>query len=102
MINKARAAVHNGVIVQQLDVARLQLHVHSQLIKSSQAIELCNGCQLRLCEPWHFLMPLTHLIVAISKEAAKMTLGNTHTQTVGIKCSRISALQASVSCKLAA
>ena len=32
MVHKARPAVHNGVVVQQLYVAWLQLQVHSEFI----------------------------------------------------------------------
>lgn len=46
IVNKARAAVHNGMVVQQLDISRLQLHVHSELIQSCQAVELCKSGQL--------------------------------------------------------
>lgn len=77
MVNKARSAVHNGVVVQQLYVAWLQLHVHSELIQGSQAIELCKGSQLCGCEPRHFCMSLAQLVVVVCIEAAQMPLHDT-------------------------
>ncbi len=69
--------------MQQLDVTRLQLHVHSQLIQSCQSVELSVGSQLSWCEARHFLMALTQLVVVVSVEAAQVTL---HTRCRFVSC----------------
>ena len=38
--------MHNGMVVQQLYVARLQLHVHAKLIECCHSVELGKGCEL--------------------------------------------------------
>lgn len=60
--------------MQQLDVTRLQLHIHSQLVQSCQSVELGKGCQLSWCEAWHSLMALTQLVVVVSIKAAQVAL----------------------------
>lgn len=74
IVNKARAAVHNGVVVQQLYISRLQLHVHSELVQCCQAVELCKGGQLGGGEAWHLCMSLAKLIVIVGIETAQMSL----------------------------
>ena len=64
----------NGVIMQQLDVTRLQLHIHSQLIQSCHSVELSKGSQLSWCEARHSLMALTQLVVVVGVEAAQVAL----------------------------
>lgn len=64
----------DGVVVQQLDVTRLQLHVHSQLIQSCHSVELSKGRQLSWCEARHFLMALTQLVVVVGIKAAQVAL----------------------------
>ncbi len=60
--------------MQQLDVTRLKLHVHSQLIQSCQSVELSKGSQLSWCEARHPLMALTQLVVVVSVETAQVAL----------------------------
>jgi hypothetical protein len=60
--------------MQQLNVTRLKLHVHSQLIQSCQSVELSKGSQLSWCEARHPLMALTQLVVVVSVETAQVAL----------------------------
>ena len=78
MINKARSAVHNRVVVQQLDVAWLQLHVHSKFVQGCKAIEFCKGSQLCGCQAGHLCMSLAQLVVVVCIEATQMALHTTH------------------------
>lgn len=74
IVLEAGSAVHNGVVVQQLYIARLQLEVHAQLVTASQAVELRKGCFLQRRQAGNLLVPLTELVVVVSIEAAQMTL----------------------------
>lgn len=62
------------MVVQQLDIARLQLVVHAKLIAACQAVELCKGCLLQRRQARHLWMPLAQLVVVVSIEAAQVTL----------------------------
>lgn len=57
MVDICCAGVNNAVVVQQLNVARLQHVVHSQLNAVSQILNSLQGTLLQVCQLWHLLMP---------------------------------------------
>ena len=68
------AGVHNLVVVQQLQVSRLQHVVHAQLVGAGQAVEHLDGLQLLLRQLGHLWVALRRLDEAVLIEHGQSAL----------------------------
>ena len=78
MVYKGCPSVHNAVIVQQLNVTRLQDIIHPQLLAVSQLLKGFDGALLQVCLLWHVRVPGRCPHEAVLKIGNQVTL---HKQT---------------------
>ena len=74
VIDKGGAVVQAGVVVEELDVARLQDHLQAQLLGSCQLIEQRHGLVVRRRQARHLLEALTQQVVIVRVVDAQVAL----------------------------
>ena len=74
IIFKGCTHVQYSMILQQLDVSRLQITVHAQLVRLGQGIEPPQRLQLLVCHAGHLCMPLCQLVVGCRVVDAQVAL----------------------------
>lgn len=73
-VHKGAAVVEAGVVVEQLDVARLQNHLQRQLLAGGQLVEQRHGLVVRRCQPGHLWEALTQQVVIVAVVHAEVAL----------------------------
>ena len=73
-VHKGAAVVEAGVVVEQLDVARLQDHLQRQLLAGGQLVEQRHGLVVRRCQPGHLWEALTQQVVIVAVVHAEVAL----------------------------